>query len=182
MESRSREHIGFGGSCHWCTEAIFLSLKGVMDVHQGWIAADGINAYFSEAVLLTYDPAVISLDTLIAVHLNTHSCTSNHSMRTKYRSAVYTSNEEQKRIALAAIQLLQAEFGEQIITEVLPCKEFKLNTEDFLNYYYSNPEKPFCENIVNPKLRLLMEQFSAEVDLEKLRHLTENKKTSQIAD
>jgi peptide-methionine (S)-S-oxide reductase len=44
--------IGFGGSCHWCTEAIFLSLKGVTAVKQGWIASDGQNSTFSEAVIV----------------------------------------------------------------------------------------------------------------------------------
>jgi peptide-methionine (S)-S-oxide reductase len=171
MDLHPEEHIGFGGSCHWCTEAIFLSLKGIRSVKQGWIASDSINKYFSEGVLVAFDAALISLDTLIAVHLYTHSCTSNHSMRSKYRSAIYTNSEEQKQISLSAIQLLQAEFGNQIITEVMPCKEFRLNTEDFLNYYYNNPEKPFCENIVNPKLRLLMKQFAGDVDMQKLGHL-----------
>jgi peptide-methionine (S)-S-oxide reductase len=167
--------IGFGGSCHWCTEAIFLSLKGVNEVKQGWIASDGINTSFSEGVIVVYDPEVISLETLIEIHLYTHSCTSNHSMRSKYRSAVYTFNKEQRQISLSVIQTLEKEFSGAIITQVLTCEGFKLNTEDFLNYYYSNPEKPFCENIVNPKLRLLMRQFAGEVDLQKLPHLAEKK-------
>ena len=167
----SRAQIGFGGSCHWCTEAIFLSLKGVSIVQQGWIASNGINTSFSEGVIVVYDAEVISLQTLIEIHLHTHSCTSDHSMRSKYRSAVYTFDEEQREIALTKIESLQKEFPDSIITQVLTCIEFKLNTEDFLNYYFSRPEKPFCENIVNPKLRLLMKQFAGEVDMQKLPHL-----------
>jgi len=165
------EKIGFGGSCHWCTEAIFLSLKGVSGVQQGWIASEGAASSFSEGVIVAYNPDIIALNTLIAIHLYTHSCTSNHSMRSKYRSAVYTFNEEQSEVSGNAIGSLQKEFTSPVITQVLPCKDFKLNTEDFLNYYYSNPEKPFCENIVNPKLKSLMAQFAGEVDLQKLKHL-----------
>lgn len=165
------EEIGFGGSCHWCTEAIFLSLKGINAVRQGWIAADGPNMTFSEGVIVEYNPEVITLYTLIAIHLFTHSCTSNHSMRSKYRSAVYTFNAEQRQISRETIQSLQKEFSDPVITQVLPCEDFKLNTEDFLNYYYSNPEKPFCENIVNPKLKLLLAQFADQVNTEKLIHL-----------
>lgn len=163
--------IGFGGSCHWCTEAIFLSLKGVSKVEQGWIAAKGENSGFSEAVVVTYDTEIISLQTLVAIHLYTHSCTSNHSMRSKYRSAVYTFDKEDAIIANASIKELQADYTAPIITKVLPFIDFKVNTQEFLNYYYSNPDKPFCENIVNPKLKMLIKQFSNDIDMEKLKHL-----------
>ncbi|MCX2477930.1 peptide-methionine (S)-S-oxide reductase [Pedobacter sp. MC2016-15] len=166
------EEIGFGGSCHWCTEAIFSSLKGILNVQQGWIASDGLNQAFSEAVIVEYDPLIISLATLIEIHLYTHSCTSNHSMRSKYRSAVYTFSHEQSQFSKNIIRSLQSEFSDPIITEVLPHEDFRLNSEDFLNYYYGNPEKPFCENIVNPKLRSLMEKFKDEVDVNKLSHLS----------
>jgi peptide-methionine (S)-S-oxide reductase len=168
------ETIGFGGSCHWCTEAIFLSLKGIIKVQQGWIASDGAHDAFSEAVQVTFDPAVITLQTLVAIHLYTHSCTSNHSMRLKYRSAVYTLDKQQDEHVKQAIAVLQQEFQDQIITQVIPLRDFKLNTAEFLNYYYSNPGKPFCENIVNPKLKLLLQQFSMVVDQHKLRHLKDS--------
>lgn len=163
--------IGFGGSCHWCTEAIFLSLKGVCKVEQGWIAANGINTSFSEGVIVHYNPLIISLKILIAVHLYTHSCTSNHSMRLKYRSAIYTFNEEDIATSRQEIEHLQKEYASPIITQVLAYSCFKVNTDDFLNYYYSHPEKPFCEHVIDPKLRLLISNFSTAVDTEKLKHL-----------
>lgn len=156
--------IGFGGSCHWCTEAIFLSIKGVQTVGQGWIASEGESAAFSEAVIVEFDRTIVSLDTLIAIHLHTHSCTANHTMRSKYRSAVYTFNKDQAIAAQQAITTLQTEFAKTIITEVVPFKAFKLNKDEYLNYYYSNPGKLFCENIVTPKLHLLMRRFGKEVD------------------
>lgn len=156
--------MGFGGSCHWCTEAIFQSLKGVSEVQQGWIASEGHAADFSEGVLVKFDPAIISELTLIAVHLHTHSCTSNHSMRAKYRSAIYTFDKAQMLAAQEAINNLQVEFDQRIITSVLPFDKFKLNREQDLNYYYQNPEKPFCRNYITPKLKLLMQRFGREVN------------------
>ncbi|MEO7214503.1 MAG: peptide-methionine (S)-S-oxide reductase [Mucilaginibacter sp.] len=153
------ERIGFGGSCHWCTEAIFQSLKGVYDVEQGWIASEGEESGFSEAVIVTYDPATITLETLIAVHLHTHSCTSEHSMRSKYRSAVYTLDDNQVPLVKEAIGKLQVDFDLPIITQIIPFKAFKVNQEQYLNYYYSDPEKLFCQNVVKPKLRLLLDRF-----------------------
>ena len=61
--------IGLGGGCHWCTEAVFQSLKGVARVQQGWIASEGENTAFSEAIIVKYDPKTIDLKTLVAIHL-----------------------------------------------------------------------------------------------------------------
>lgn len=160
--------IGFGGSCHWCTEAIFQSLKGVSNVEQGWIASEREKANFSEAIIVHFNADVISLKTLVAVHLHTHSCTSQHSMRSKYRSAIYVFTAEQMAVSRESIRLLQSEFDSPVITTVETFHDFRLNQETYLDYYYKNPEKPFCKNIVAPKLRLLLQQFSAVVDQKKL--------------
>ena len=162
------ERVGLGGSCHWCTEAIFQSLKGVINVEQGWITSDGDASSFSEGVIVHFNSDIISLETLIAVHLHTHSCTSKHKMRSKYRSAIYTFSNDQEKLCKKAIVTLQNDFDNAIITEIIPFKSFKLNQETYLNYYYSNPEKPFCENVVSHKLRLLLQNFSNNVDKNKL--------------
>jgi peptide-methionine (S)-S-oxide reductase len=155
----AKQTIGFGGSCHWCTEAIFQSLIGVEKVDQGWISSKPPNETLSEAVLVSFNPIRISLETLIEIHLLTHSCTSEHSMRGKYRSAVYYVNAVQKKTANQAIEHLQKDFEDQIITKVIPFKTFKLNQESFLNYYQKNPDKPFCKTYISPKLSLLVQKF-----------------------
>lgn len=163
--------IGIGGSCHWCTEAIFSSLKGVTQVQQGWIATAQDQDNFSEAVLVSFNPEVISLSKLIEVHLHTHSSTSVHSMREKYRSAVYTFDDTQGKLARFIIKELQQDFADPIITKVEGFGTFKLNKPEYLNYYFTDPARPFCQNIVNPKLKQLLREFSGEVDQDKLRHL-----------
>ena len=73
------ERIGFGGGCHWCTEAVFQSLRGISKVEQGWIRSTPPHEKFSEAVIVTYDPKVMSLETLIEkrnLSLNFYSPTS----------------------------------------------------------------------------------------------------------
>lgn len=90
-----QQKVGLGGSCHWCTEAMFQALKGVHLVEQGWIASCAPHTAFSEAVVVHFNEAIISLEDLVRVHLHTHSCTANHSMRAKYRSAVYCFNQQQ---------------------------------------------------------------------------------------
>lgn len=161
------EKIGLGGSCHWCTEAIFQSLVGVNRVEQGWIASISESESFSEAVIVEYDLNKMSLKTLIEVHLNTHSCTSNHSMREKYRSAIYYFSKEQENKAITILNDLQKEFDNKIITKVLPFRSFEMNKEEQLNYYLKNPEKPFCKNIINPKLKKIMRLFSDTIEFKK---------------
>lgn len=160
---------GLGGGCHWCTEAVFASLKGIYGVKQGWIAAKPPQDSFSEAVIVTYDPAVITLRDLIEIHLHTHASASDHSMRKKYRSAIYVFNDEDRESAQQAIKELQTGFEQSIITQVLFFSDFKPSLPEHLNYYYSGPEKPFCTLYINPKLKWLKEKFTRLADEEKIR-------------
>ncbi|MEQ9405781.1 MAG: peptide-methionine (S)-S-oxide reductase [Cyclobacteriaceae bacterium] len=159
----SIEKIGFGGGCHWCTEAVFDSLKGVQKVEQGWIASTPPHDTLSEAVLVHFDPEIISLKTLIEIHLLTHRSTSNHSMRDKYRSAIYTTDSEQP--VEEVMKELSESFEKPLITKVLPFVHFQSSPDNYLHYYQKNREKPFCKTYINPKLSLLMKQFSKHVQL-----------------
>jgi peptide-methionine (S)-S-oxide reductase len=155
--------VGFGGGCHWCTESVFQSVIGVRKVEQGWIASINKNDTFSEAVIVHFDTVFINLSVLIEIHLNTHSSTSSHSMRTKYRSAVYTFGETQFTAAVEIIADFQEAFNNQLITEVQPFKYFKPSPTQFQNYYLKNPEKPFCTKYIIPKLKLLENRFPENV-------------------
>jgi len=152
--------IGLGGSCHWCTEGIFQSVIGVSNVRQGWISAKPPFDAFSEAILFNYDDSRISLHSLIEIHLHSHSCTNTHSMRGKYRSAIYVFNEEQELASRNVIEKLQKNFENNILTEVLYFKGFKLNSEEYLDYYSKNPEEPFCKTYIQPKLNGLKTKYA----------------------
>ncbi|GAL66803.1 peptide-methionine (S)-S-oxide reductase [Jejuia pallidilutea] len=165
------QKIAFGGGCHWCTEAVFQSLIGVFKVEQGFVGSIDADSSFSEAVIVHFNSAKIALSTLIEIHLHTHKSTSNHSMRTKYRSAIYTFSEEQMHIVTSQLELLQFQFQNKIITKVLPFNRFKASRVQIQNYYYSNPKKPFCESFINPKLKLLLHTFSKYTDQSKLKRL-----------
>lgn len=154
---------GFGGGCHWCTEAVFQSLRGVEAVEQGWIRSVPPHAAESEAVRVRFRPDAIDLRTLIEVHLLTHASTSAHSMRGKYRSAVYTLGDAQHARAAEVLGALGRETGRRYITEVLPLVGFRLNQADLLDYYRTRPEAPFCTTYIDPKLRELRQTHGAHV-------------------
>ncbi len=155
--------IGFGGGCHWCTEAVFDSLKGVESVKQGWITPKSVNAY-SEAVLLRFDPDRISLQTLIHIHLLTHNATSNHSMRSKYRSAVYAMDDISMEKSKAILQELQKEFDKKVVTKVYEFGGFRLSPEKYRKYYKKHATKGFCRTYIDPKLTMLRKRFGKHYD------------------
>jgi len=160
--------IGFGGGCHWCTEAVFQSLNGVSGVEQGFIASTGQNNPFSEAIIVHYNSNIIPLKDLVEIHLRTHKSTINHTMRSKYRSAIYVFSELQCSEIDQILQSHQKKFGNKLITKAYRFHEFKPSEKQFTNYYYNNPDKPFCKNHIDPKLRILMKQFSNQVNKKKL--------------
>jgi len=152
--------IAFGGGCHWCTEAIFQSLKGVKKVEQGWVSSSSSFASTpSEAVIVHFDERFISLDILMEIHLFTHNSTSNHSFRAKYRSAIYTFGGEQEEEAQKILEEKQKLFQKTLVTRIYPFGAFRLNDKQYLNYYKSNPNKPFCRVRIEPKLKILLEEY-----------------------
>jgi len=165
MVTDDLERIGFGGGCHWCTEGVFQSLAGVQHVDQGWIAGKGKDATYAEAVIVAFDPKVISLEVLIEIHLLTHSSNVNHSMRDKYRSAVYYFTERQGSEASRKLADLNRKSNNTIVTKALPFGGFKRNKESFLNYYKTRPNAPFCTTFIDPKIKRLRETHGQYVEL-----------------
>lgn len=156
--------VGFGGGCHWCTEAVFQALRGVVQVEQGFVKSEAPHDRFSEAVLLEFELAIISLDVLIEVHLRTHASTSNHKMRGKYRSAVYVFDDKQSAEAQTILARLQGDFEQKLVTNVLEIVEFKHSPGRFKNYYAEDPKKPFCQAYIDPKLTLLRNEYAAYLE------------------
>lgn len=159
----TQDMIGFGGGCHWCTEAVFQALRGVVSVEQGFALSAPPADTWSEAVRLAYDPSQIDLATLIEVHLRTHASDADHSIRSKYRSAIYTYNAAQADAAQDILDQLRSDFERPLVTRILSMEGFKHSDERFHNYYETNPERPFCRRYIDPKLALIRDRFAAHV-------------------
>ncbi|WP_031428065.1 peptide-methionine (S)-S-oxide reductase [Flavimarina sp. Hel_I_48] len=151
--------VGMGGGCHWCTEAVFNALKGVINVEQGYIASTNENDSFSEGVLVHYNLNEISLKDLIYVHLHTHASASAHSFRKKYRSAVYSYEKSEIEEVEKIIDELQKNFESTLITRALPFSEFEPSRMSLRQYYEKNKEAPFCQRYIVPKLDFINKNF-----------------------
>ena len=155
--------LGLGGGCHWCTEAVFEHLRGVRSVEQGFHRSDLPNGAWSEAVRVSWDPSVLPFRVLLEVHLRTHASTSAHSLRGKYRSAVYVGSESGAGEVRDALAELQGGFAEPLVTQVLPDRGFRMSEARFQNYYRTDPERPFCRTYIDPKLAMLRREFGEVV-------------------
>lgn len=154
------EKLAFGGGCHWCTEAVFDQLRGVDKVEQGWVRSIPPNDDFSEAVIVHFDPDQMAVSSLIGVHLHTHAATADHQLRGRYRSAVYYFSEDQAETCRMAVNYWQADFPQPLLTEILPFSSFRTSLPEHLNYYASDPERPFCQRYIRPKLEKLEKRFA----------------------
>ena len=147
--------IGFGGGCHWCTEAVFQPLAGVLAVCQGFIRSDAPDDGWSEAVEVEFDPARISARDLIGVHLATHASASRHKLRGKYRSAVYATDKDDLDGFRAIIAEIGAATGMEFMTRALMHRGFRPSDPRYHDYYRKGPERPFCQAYIEPKLAML---------------------------
>lgn len=155
--------VGIGGGCHWCTEAVFQALRGVEKVEQGFIQSVPPHDDWSEAVIVHYDPDRITLETLIDAHLHSHGATSRHPLRNKYRSAIYTFTEQDAARAGEILQWAQAELDAPLLTRVLPFVAFRPSETRYVDYYRSDPGRPFCRRHIEPKLKALRQRLGERV-------------------
>src|SRR6185436_19042288 len=113
--------VVLAGGCFWCTEAAFEQLEGVVDVTSGYIGGSRETANYravcggdtghAEAIRITYDPAVISYDTLLDVFFDAHDPThlnrQGNDIGTQYRSAIFYADVDEKGAAEAKIEALK---------------------------------------------------------------------------
>lgn len=128
----------FAAGCFWGVEDFFRHVPGVVDVLSGYTGGarpqptyeqvcSGATGH-AEAVLVTFDPAEVSYEDLLAEFWRHHDPTTPNrqgpDVGTQYRSAVFTRNEEQEKAARASLAEYQARFGRPIVTEVTPATTF----------------------------------------------------------
>ncbi|KXF79909.1 peptide-methionine (S)-S-oxide reductase [Enterovibrio coralii] len=146
-------YIAVSGTCYWCMEAVFRSLNGVSRVEQGFVKSS--SGQHCEAVFCFVDVSSLSLKDFVGVHLATHASTSNHSGRAKYPSAIYPVSPNDEALVTAALRKCEKAFDEPVITEIRPFVAFYPTKNTQQDYFWRQPEKPFCQRTIFPKLQAL---------------------------
>jgi methionine-S-sulfoxide reductase len=163
----------FGGGCFWCTEAIFQKIKGVTKVESGYAGGNIQNPDYetvstgttghAEAIKITFDPTVISYENLLFIFFRTHNPTTpnqqGHDIGTQYRSVIFYCDKNQESEAKKAKLLASETYGDPIVTEIIPFKEFYTAEDYHQNYYNENQNQPYCKFVIDPKIKKLQEEF-----------------------
>ena len=151
-------------------------MKGVEEVLPGYIDGNVKNPSYrevcsgrtghTEAISISYNSKVISVIDLLLIFFNTHDPTTlnrqGNDIGTQYRSGVYFTETEQNRVALQIIKKLENEkiFDNPILTEVKEATPFYKAEKEHLNYFNENPNQPYCNFLIDPKIIKLKKHFS----------------------
>lgn len=165
----------FASGCFWCVEAIFESVKGVKEAVSGYAGGEEQNPTYrqvssgstghTEAVMVYYDPEVVSYETLLKVYYGSHDPTTVNGQYpdfgTQYRSAIFYTNEEEKKLAEAFKADLDAsgQYSEPIATEIVPHKKFWPAEDYHQDYEKNNPNQPYVRSVSIPRLKRFQAKF-----------------------
>jgi len=175
MKTNNIETAIFANGCFWCTEAVFLQLKGVSKVQSGYIGGEVPNPSYkeictgttghAEAIKITYNTDEISFIDLLDVFFATHDPTTlnrqGYDTGTQYRSAVFYQNDNQRELTKKMIETLEnaAVFKNPIVTEITENDVFYPAENYHQDYYNNNKTQGYCVAIINPKLEKLRTHF-----------------------
>jgi peptide-methionine (S)-S-oxide reductase len=169
----------FGGGCFWCTEAVFQRVEGVEKVVSGYAGGKVKNPTYkevtsgltghAEVIQITFNPAIISYPELLEIFWGTHDPTTLNrqgaDVGTQYRSVIFYHSAEQKELASAYKQKLDASgaFERPIVTEISLATEFYPAEDYHQNYFNLNGNAPYCTYVIQPKLEKFKKVFSEKL-------------------
>ncbi len=172
----------FAGGCFWGIQAVFDAVKGVSSAVSGYAGGSKANAHYeivssgttghAESVEVTFDPSQVSFGQLLKAYFSVHDPTTLNSQYpdegTQYRSEIFYTTDEQKRVTEAYLQQLSAakSFAKPIVTKVAPLQAF-YRAEDYHQDYLLHCQQgsPLCTNkryidaFDVPKLAAFRQQF-----------------------
>jgi peptide-methionine (S)-S-oxide reductase len=170
------KQIVLAGGCFWGMEAVFRGLNGVTEAMPGYSGGAAATAHYemvstgttghAESVRVTYDPAKISLETILNVYFTVaHDPTELDRQGpddgTQYRSAIFVANADQREAAQAEIARLTAQhkYGSPIVTKLETFKAFYPAEAYHRNYVALHPDEPYIVYNDLPKLVALKKAY-----------------------
>lgn len=177
MNTNQKEVAVFGGGCFWCTEAVFEQLKGITALTSGYAGGQVENpSYYdvvedktghAEVIKIEFDPTIITYEQLLEVFFAVHDPTSLNrqgaDVGAQYRSIILFTTPQQQKSAAQMIATLQKSgtYQEKIVTEIVPFDTFYSAEEYHQRFYDKNPDSPYCQVVVQPKVETVLAKFKS---------------------
>jgi peptide-methionine (S)-S-oxide reductase len=175
-QNSGKETAIFAGGCFWGTQSVFERVKGVVATTAGYAGGSANTATYdqvttettghAESVKVVYDPSKITYGKLLqiffsVVHDPTQLNRQGPDVGTSYRSAIFFTNEEQRKISTEYIAQLNAAgvFKKPIVTEVTPLKGFYDAESYHQDYALHHPDNPYILVCDRPKVEALKKEF-----------------------
>lgn len=176
MSEKRQETIVLGGGCFWCTEAVYVRVRGVEDVESGYCNGHGPAPSYEqvctgqtgyvEVVKLVFDPSVITLREILEIFFVVHDPTTlnrqGNDVGTQYRSGIYWTDPAQQAVAQEVIATLRAQgaYDAPIVTEVLPLERYAPAEAYHQDYFEHHPNQGYCAYVVGPKVQKFRRTFA----------------------
>lgn len=168
------ETIILGGGCFWCLEPIFNQTKGVISAVVGYAGGHTENPNYeevysgktghAEVIKVNFNPQEISLEKLLEIFFSLHDPTSinrqGNDIGPQYRSMILTTRTEQIIIINESIARVKKYYEKPIITEIKSLEIFYPAEDSHQNYFRINPNAPYCQLVISPKLSKFKKNFS----------------------
>ena len=174
--SQALQTITLGGGCFWCTEAVFVNVRGVTDVESGYCNGHTLQPSYEqvcrgdsghcEVVKLTFDPAEVSAREILEVFFVIHDPTTLNRQGadsgTQYRSGIYWSQPEHEALARSLIAEMDQSgvYHHPIVTEVLPLANYWPAEDYHQDYFARNPHQGYCMAVAAPKVAKFRKTFA----------------------
>jgi peptide-methionine (S)-S-oxide reductase len=166
----------FGGGCFWCTEAVFDSLQGVQKVEPGYCGGHVDNPSYEqvcnkdtghiEVIRVTFDPDMISFESLLEVFFATHDPTTpgrqGNDVGPQYESVIFYQDASQLESAKKVIEAVDASAGHgaPVCTQLKPAATFWPAEDYHHDFFARNPGQGYCQFVVAPKVQKFRAKFA----------------------
>jgi peptide-methionine (S)-S-oxide reductase len=173
--SETLRTITLGGGCFWCTEAVFVQVRGVLDVESGYCNGRMLQPSYedvctgttghNEVVKLVYDLLHISTREILEIFFVIHDPTTlnrqGNDVGTQYRSGVYCSDVEQQSVAQEVIAEMAASaiYNRPLVTEVVPLSNYWPAEAYHQDFFARNPHQGYCVAVAAPKVAKFRKTF-----------------------
>lgn len=168
------ESIVLGGGCFWCLEASYKLINGVEKVVSGYSGGTEEDAEYgkvstgftdhAEVVRVEFDSSKVTLDDVLDIFWTIHDPTTlnkqGNDVGKQYRSAIFYADNDQLKTIKSSLLKAQQLWRQPIVTEVVQLQEFYPAETYHQDYFINNPEKAYCQLVINPKLDKLRDKFS----------------------
>lgn len=172
----SLQTIALGAGCFWCTESVFVQVRGITDVESGYSNGHVKNPRYedvcsgasghNEVVRLQYDPALVSTRDILEVFFLIHDPTTlnrqGNDVGTQYRSGIYYTTPEQEAAAREVLADIaqQGIYQAPLVTEVLPLSNYWPAEDYHQDFFARNPTQAYCLAVAAPKVAKFRKTFA----------------------